>query len=222
MKTLFIEAKYKRRIKLNKKIIKKLPENIGLVTTLQFVDQLKDIKKILDDNNKKSFIGKGKQKYSGQILGCDYSSALKIKNKVNAFFYIGSGEFHPLGLALKTKKQIYYFNPLNNNFYKINKNDIIGHEKRLKGSYIKFLHSEIIGILVSIKPGQNKLYDVFELKKKLEKQRKKVYIFIFNTLNFNELENFPFIECWVNTACPRIYDDKDKIKKPLINIEDIF
>ena len=27
---------------------------------------------------------------------------------------------------------------------------------------------------------------------------------MFNTLNIEELENFPDIDCWINTACPRI------------------
>ena len=37
---------------------------------------------------------------------------------------------------------------------------------------------------------------------------KKSYIFIADTINESEFENFPFIECWVNTACPRFADEK--------------
>ena len=58
MKQLFIEAKYRGEIKV--KGVDKLPQKIGLATTVQFVDQLDDVKKQL--KGKKVFLGKGKQK----------------------------------------------------------------------------------------------------------------------------------------------------------------
>jgi len=59
------------------------------------------------------------------------------------------------------------------------------------------------------------------LKEFLEKQGKKAYIFIDNNLDLRHLENYPFIDSWVNTACPRIgTDDIVNIKQPLINIKE--
>ncbi len=60
------------------------------------------------------------------------------------------------------------------------------------------------------------------IKKKLSQLEKKYknkrfYKFVFDTLDYSQLENFPFIECWVNTACPRIFDDL----RSIINIQDI-
>ena len=50
---------------------------------------------------------------------------------------------------------------------------------------------------------------------------KQVYIFVGDILNYADMENFPFIEVWINTACPRIgYDDVTSMPKPLININD--
>lgn len=207
MKTLFIEAKYKEEIILDKNIINKLPKRIGLVSTVQFTNQLKDIKKQL--KNKKVFIGKGKQKYDGQILGCDYSAAESIKDKVDCFLYIGSGQFHPLGLK---SKKIFTFNPLTKEFKELTK-EIEIYKKRRKGAYLKFLSAKNIGIIISTKPGQYKLKKAIELKKKLK--NKNSYLFIADDININELENFPFIECWVNLACPRIEG------KGIINIEEI-
>ena len=46
-------------------------------------------------------------------------------------------------------------------------------------------------------------------------------IFAFDTLDFNQIENFPFVQCWVNTACSRILDDYEKFPKPLVDISDI-
>ena len=217
MKLMFVEAKSDSEIKLNNQQIKQLPNKIGIVTTVQYVDQLDSITKQL--KHKKPVPGRGKQKYKPQIIGCDVSAAENIKGKVNAFLYIGTGKFHPQEIALKTNKPVYLFNPINKDLTKIKEDEIKKIQKRKKGSLIKFLSSEKIGILISTKPGQNKLKQSLKLKNKFKD--KEFFFLMFNTLNFNELENFPFIECFVNTACPRIYDDYDKFEKPVINLEDI-
>ena len=64
--------------------------------------------------------------------------------------------------------------------------------------------------MVTVKPGQYSYNKAKEIKKKLEEKGKKCFIFVFDTLDAREMENFPFIDFWVNTACPRIADDKDK------------
>ena len=40
-------------------------------------------------------------------------------------------------------------------------------------------------------------------------------IFVSDTLNPMEFDNFPFVESWVNTACPRFADEK----KGVVNYE---
>lgn len=217
MKTLFIESKFKGKINLNKIKIDKLPKKIGLITSVQFTDYIKKIKNFLEQNNKKIFVAKGNQKHPAQILGCDLSAGEKINSKVDAFLYIGDGRFHPLGLAMKTSKDVFSFNPLNNHFSKIKKDEINNHKKTLRIKKIRFISAENIGILVSTKPGQNKLKKALQIKNKLEKKDKKCYIFCFDNLDINELENFPFIEFWLNTACPRIEEDS----KIIINFENI-
>ncbi|MBD3309672.1 hypothetical protein GF351_00460, partial [Candidatus Woesearchaeota archaeon] len=87
MKTLFMPAKAVGNVKLVKKESAKLPEKVGLCTTVQLVDQLKDVKKQLREAGKKVFIGKGKQPAAGQVLGCDQSAAEAVKDKVDAFMY---------------------------------------------------------------------------------------------------------------------------------------
>ncbi|MEM4266943.1 MAG: diphthamide synthesis protein, partial [Candidatus Nanoarchaeia archaeon] len=88
MKIMFIEAKYNKDIKgILKKV--KIKGKVGLLTTAQHIHQLKEAQKII----KNSIIG-------GQILGCNFKNAEKIKNKVDCFLFIGSGDFHPLELAL--------------------------------------------------------------------------------------------------------------------------
>jgi len=218
MKILFVPAKYKDSFSLKKIYPEKLPEILGLITTIQHIDSLKKIKSHLEKHNKKILIGKSKNKtlQPGQILGCDVSSAASIEKKIQAFLYIGSGKFHPLQLALATNKPIFIFNPLFEKFGLLNKKEIQKIKNRKKGQKIKFLSSNTFGILVSTKPGQNKLKEALALKNKLEKQKKKAYIFTFNNLDINQLENFPDVECWINTACPGL-----SLEQPFIWIGDI-
>src|SRR3989338_607907 len=105
MATLFIEAKFSGQITLSKDIIDKLEGNIGLVSSIQFLDSLPLIKSSLtkkDNRNKIKKIILG-----GQILGCNAKNAEKIKDKVDSFLYIGDGMFHPLAVALETQKQVF-------------------------------------------------------------------------------------------------------------------
>jgi len=217
---MFIEARSKTPVSFKKTILK-LPEKIGLVTTVQFIGQIKEVKSILEKKDKKVFLGKGKHTaYQGQVLGCDVDAAISIEKKVDAFLYIGSGLFHPIAISLKTKKDVFTFNPLTNKFDKVDKKEVEKINKRKKGALIKFLSSKEIGVIVTTKPGQEQLKEAFELKKRFKD--KNFYFLIFDTIDFNQLENFPFIECFVNTACPRIaLDDSIKINKAIINLEDI-
>lgn len=208
MKTFFIKAESKADVfAVAKKF--SFTGRIGLLTTAQHEHQLKEVSRFL----KKSIIG-------GTVLGCNVSAAEKIKSKVDAFLFIGSGEFHPLQIALATGKEVFTANPLTNQIGKVSEEEILQRKKRIRGAYLKFLSAKKIGILVSTKPGQNNLPKAEEFKKSLK--GKQSFIFLFNTLQFSELENFPGIECWVNTACLRIaYEDFKQIKKPIINLSDI-
>jgi len=101
--------------------------------------------------------------------------------------------------------------------------DIKKQMNKIKINLKKFISAKSIGILVSLKPGQQQLILAEKLKLVLEKHNKMVFIFIDNNFNLLDLENFNFIECWVNSACPRIgTDDILSISKPLINIRDAF
>ena len=210
MKAVFLQTRYTGKVDLDKIELDKLPKKLGLVTTTQFLGKIDEIKSYLKNNGKEVFINEGKQRNQGQLLGCDVGAATKMQDKIDAFLYIGSGEFHPLGVALNTKKEVFTFNPVSGVFSKLNNNEIEKYKKSKKARYVKFLHANNIGIMVTIKPGQYSYNKAKEIKRKLEERGKKCFIFVFDTLDAREMENFPFIDFWVNTACPRIADDKDK------------
>jgi len=216
MKTIFIEARYKKKITLPNSVTGKLPKKIGLFTTVQFIGSIDNIKTQLDKAGITVKLFKlNHAKYKGQILGCNIQ---KFKG-VDAFLYIGDGMFHPITLAIKNSLPVFIFNPFSRKFFQLDKPDIKKYQNRQKVGLKKFYMSKNIGILVSTKTGQNKLKQAIELKKKIIKNS---YILISNDIDFQSLENFPFIDCFVNTACPRIgYDDEKRLPKPVINLEDL-
>ena len=152
MNRLFIEARYKGKIKVNSEDIVNLPSKLGLVSTVQFIGILDDIKKQL--KSKEIIVGKDLQKYPGQILGCDVSSASKITDRVDAFLYVGTGYFHPIALAL-LGKEVFVLNPFSGRINILDKKDVENYEKMRKSAKLKFLNADNIGVLISTKSGQN-------------------------------------------------------------------
>src|SRR3989344_1103763 len=207
MKTIFVHAKSKldimpavRKVKADRKF--------GIVTTVQHLGKMKEVLALFP----KSIIG-------GQVLGCDVSVAERIKSKVDAFLFIGSGRFHPLQIAYATGKDVYCADPYNDTVKVITSKDVEQWRKRTQGTFLKFLSASRIGILVSVKSGQGNMK---EAEAFMDNTDKEAFLFLSDTLDFSELENFPDIECWVNTACPRIgYDDTKRISKPIINLDDL-
>lgn len=207
MRAVFVHARSRLDVL---PVIKKIREKkrFGLVTTVQHLHVLDKVKKVLPG----SVIG-------GQVLGCDVSAAKKVSGKVDAFLFIGSGEFHPLMIARETGRDVYCADPYAGAVRTITKGDVKSWEGRIRGAFLRFMDSRRVGIIVSTKRGQNNLEEAEEFRKGTGKE---AFIFICDTLDFNELENFPDIECWVNTACPRIgYDDARRSPRPIINLDDL-
>lgn len=192
-------------------------KKIGLVSTLQFLDSLEKSRKYLEEKGKTVKIGKGKFD-AGQILGCDVSAAKSIEKEVEAFLYIGSGNFHPLGLAMQTEKPVYFLDTEKNELTKVNK------EKFLKQRYVAVAlakDANRFGILVSVKPGQMNLELAKKIKKELEEKGKKAYILIFNEIKPEKLIGLE-LDCYINTACPRIaIDNRTDFKKPVLNPDEM-
>jgi 2-(3-amino-3-carboxypropyl)histidine synthase len=201
MKTHYIHAKATQigRIEFDTKM---LPKKVGIVTTIQYTSEMKGIVDYLWKKGIKAAIG-------GQVLGCDVTPADRIKDDVDAFLYVGTGEFHPIGVALQTGKEVFALHPEYMKLRKIENADIEKIRKKKKGMLAMFHSSKSIGIIMTTKKGQGAVQGGMDKVKEVEKKYpgKRFYYFICDTLDFNSLENFPFIECWVNTMCPRIMED---------------
>jgi 2-(3-amino-3-carboxypropyl)histidine synthase len=122
---------------------------------------------------------------------------------------------------LKNNKKVFVFNPFNNKHKILTKDDVAGYEKKTKAALAAFIRAKNIGVLVSTKSGQNRLKEAEDLENKFPD--KDFTILAADTFNFQSLEDFNFIDVFVNTACPRIaYDESEKITKPAIDIEELI
>lgn len=203
MKTLFIHAHSTRNVMIPSSVAKKLPKKVGVVASIQFANQIPAIVKQVPG----SVAG-------GQVLGCNAAMALKLVSKVDAFLFVGSGAFHPINVALQSNKPVFCFNPYTSDFKQLDTKEVEAYAKSRKGAVLKFLTAKRVGIIVSTKIGQKNLQRALQLKKKADKE---YYIFACDTFDFRYLEDFNFIDCWVNTACPRMDDQKAGI----VNINDL-
>lgn len=216
MKLFHVETKYEGEIKLPKKLLEELPEKIMLMGTVQFREQIPGIKKQLEEAGRKVELFRGvHDKHAGQILGCDIFHSPK---EFDAFLYVGDGLFHPTALLYDNQKVVFYYDPFGEKTVKLTQKDLQAANNRRKASLSKFLLAERIGVLVTTKPGQCNMSGALELKKRLEKEGKKCFVFLSETLDIRQMENFPFVQCWVNTACPRIIEDT---RIPMVNLWDL-
>jgi 2-(3-amino-3-carboxypropyl)histidine synthase len=205
MKLMHVHAKSTIDIKMPDSVLKKLPNGRwGVVTTIQHQHKIGDILKQLES-----------AMLAGQVLGCNASAAEKIKSQVDQWLFVGSGEFHPVQVAMMTGQPVYLWNPVAQEFGQLDKKRVDDWKKLKLGQLNKFLHAKKVGIIVTTKIGQKNLMRALELQKKGDKE---YYIFACDELDMGEFENFSFIDYWVNTACPRIPDSA----KDMVNIDDLI
>ncbi len=225
MKMFFIETKANVSVEFPATLAAKLPKRLCLAASVQFSHQLPHLQQQLIGNGKEVTLLKARHsKHVGQILGCGYSKMEFDAAGTDAFLYVGDGLFHPEALLLGSDKDVYCFDPFTKEFKKLGREWAVRIRKKEKGALLTFLSSDRIGVVITVKPGQLgvqvALKDIFSLQQKFPD--KKFHFLVCDTIDFIQLANFPFIQCFVNTACHRMIDDYDKFPKPVINIEEVL
>jgi len=212
----FIEAD---PVPVLEKEIEKLKDftSIGLITSIQFVKTIPVVKDFLEKKGKKVFVNKSLQ-HPGQILGCNLEAAKAVEKDVDCFLCISAGKFYGLGLSLISEKPM-----LNLDLEKKEICSLENFRKKIQKitawNKAQLKDARRVGILVSWKLGQ--LKQPFELKRKLEKEGKDVFIFIMDEITPEKLIGLK-IDFLVAMACPRIaIDDLERYKIPIVNWDEI-
>jgi len=220
--TLFINAVSKKDVSV---VVKKsLPylegKKIGIVTTAQHLHTIEVVENILKKNDFVPSISKGDERISekGQILGCNFSAGTNIADNVDCFLFIGSGNFHPVGLLLSSKKPVIAADPYTHTVKKQELEDLKDTILRQRyGAIAISKNAKKFGILIGIKRGQQRIKLANEIKELLDSLNKKSLIIALDQFSPVSLQGFGDIDCFISTACPRIaIDDYLQYKTPII------
>ncbi len=224
--TVFIEAKYKYSLStsLLNNLIEYLKEikckNVGILSVIQHSHNISELKNFLSINGFNPIVGSPKYNVmvSGQVLGCEYSAAIGIRDKVDCFTIISGGMFHALGVYLATTKRVVKIDPYENKIV-----DITEEGRRLLmkryGILMKATDTRTLGIIDGGKPGQHRPWLVKVLSEKARTKDIKTYVFIADELNRHILRNIdlPEIDAYTIVSCPRLpIDDLYDYEKPVL------
>ncbi len=223
--TIYVEAR--ATITVDEAISAAIPliknwNKIGLATTVQHIQLLDQVRERLVREGKVVVIGDaGRINYAGQVTGCNYSNVKSIANEVDAFLFIGGGRFHALGISLSTSKPTIIADPYEGRAYSLS-DDTQKIVKQRWAVIEQAMHVKIFGVLIGIKLGQMHLESSLKIKETIEKLGKTAYLIVAKEITPESLLEFPTIEAYVNTACPRIsLEAPSKFSKPVLTISEL-
>jgi len=226
VQTIYVEAR--ATVTVDKAVEQSLPllsgyTTVGLATSVQHLQALNQAREILTRAGKTVIVGDtGQIAYPGQVCGCNYANAKSIADEVEVFLFVGGGMFHALGIALSTSKPTFIADPYDNRAYPINAEA----QKILKQRFASIQeakNAKKFGIFVGLKPGQKHLDSALRMKELAEKNGRTAYLLAAREINPETLLEFPSIDAYVNTACPRVsLEATGKFGKPVLTVNEFM
>jgi len=187
-------------------------DKIGVITTVQHIQRLEEVCRFLKENGKECIVAKGdlRVSYPGQVLGCNFTAA---RVDCAELLYVGSGMFHPLGVAIATGKRVIAADPYLKTAVEVNPERFL----RKRGGYIaRSMDASVFGIIVSSKSGQDRTELAHKLRDMAVKHGKTAHILMMELVTPEQLLQFSG-DAYVNTACPRItIDDAERFHVPVL------
>ena len=191
-------------------------KKISLVTDSQHLHQMDKVNKILTDGGIQVKIGKGKgQLNDGQVFGCEFYPATELKDKVDAYVFLGQSNFHAAGIALSTNMPTYVLDPYFNEVREVTEFAQKLKKKATLAIY-KAADAQSFGIIIGLKEGQLSKVFALKFKKELEKEGKSVQLFALTDITNDRLRNLKGIDAFIQVACPRISTD-NQFDKPVLS-----
>jgi len=196
---------------------------IGLATTVQHIHMIHEARQILKRAGKTVYLGDaGHARYPGQVLGCDFSSARSVSDKVEAFLFVGGGRFHAIGLSLATMKSTIVADPFEKRAYSLEADA----EKIVRRRWAEINEAKEagkFGVIIGLKLGQCNMDAAIGIRQALEENGKRVVLLALREVTSTTLLQFPTIEAYVNTACPRIaLDEPLFLAKPVLTVREAY
>jgi len=188
---------------------------LGLVGSIQHLHLLPDFHERLEKAGYDVTIpiGGARLSFPGQVLGCNYSGD---DDSIGHYLFLGSGDFHPIGLVLHTGKPLAMLDPYTGDAEEMSLERIERILRQRSGLIMASGDAQRFGILIGEKPGQMRRTLALRMKRMLEKHGKKGYLLALEHIGPDLIDFYP-VDAFVNTACPRIaIDDAVRYRKPLI------
>jgi 2-(3-amino-3-carboxypropyl)histidine synthase len=193
-----------------------LPRRLGLVASVQHLDLVEPFVAELSRRGYEAHVGAGDRRlaYPAQALGCNYTGAEAIARQVEAFLFLGTGRFHPVGLALAVDRPVYALDPLRGEIEPPIDRAALIRKRQLLVAGVR--DARRWGILVSTFTGQNRSPTALALQERARARGWDAEILLFDRLDGRDLEGRAF-DAYVSTACPRIaLDDSANYPKPIL------
>lgn len=219
---LFIEASSSSDVVAPiKDVIAKLDDDVktvGLITTAQHIHKLNEMEELIKSYGYSVKVESGESTSPGQVLGCNFTS---IKNlDVDVIVYVGSGDFHALGVKLFTKKKVILADPFTGKSRDIEE----FYDKIIRVRFVRITKAQSAksyGIIVSSKKGQLRFDLAIHLKKLIKEHGFDAQILNMDYVSPDRLLPFD-LDAYVMTACPRIaIDDSAMYKKPVLTPQEL-
>jgi len=188
--------------------------SVGLVTTAQHKDLLPIAMKHLQERGIKVQVGDPgiREAFPGQVLGCSFHTARSVKDVSEAFLYIGTGRFHPLGMSLALRRDIHCVDPMTGEHVVIGPSERDRHLRKRIAHIARaqdLLPQEgKVGIILSVKPGQKRAMLARDLISLVKDKGIDPYLISMDLLDPMKVRSLGF-KLAVSTACPRIVVDDD-------------
>ncbi len=200
-------------------LLKYNAESVALSGTAQHIHIMGDIAGKLEERGLKPILPPGKPPYfmEGQVIGCEYSTALRVGDKADAYLYVGGGLFHPLGLYLAVRKPVVQLDP-----YSSRPRDVTPEgEKTLKKrmyQVMRAMDAKNFAIIVGLKTGQYRPWLVKRLAGLIERKGGKYRVYLSDRLMKEDLASLPAEhDAVIITSCPRLpIDDYPGFDKPVL------
>jgi len=157
---------------------------LGLVGSIQHLHLLPEFHERLEQAGFDVTIpmGGARLTFPGQVLGCNYSGD---DDTIGHYLFLGSGDFHPIGLVLHTGKPLAMLDPYSGDAIEMSFERIERILRQRFGLIMSSMDAEKFGILIGEKPGQMRRTLALKMKRLLEKHGKRDTCSLLNTLALN-------------------------------------
>ena len=194
---------------------------VGVATTAQHVHKLDVAEAILRKAGLEpvTMLGDKRTALRGQLLGCNVLAAVKCE--VDEFLFIGSGDFHPLALALETEKKITAADPYTNTVRTLS--EAKGRILKQRWAAIgRAKEAKTFGIVVSTKAGQMRFNLAKKVLAQLQEHGKEGFVIQNKQISPETLLYFRHLDAFVGVACPRVpIDDQPRYKQPFLTPQEL-